>query len=154
LNDILGDWKRKQLFAIIRATHGAPQGIELQIKIPQPDLIREMIQHRQGLRIDGGVVNADCLHADLVKLTIAPLLGPFVTEHGAQVEKLVKRVAGIEFMLDQGRSQALAGKKGFQVVGTSRIQRTTLRCVLPQYMARSARLRRSRRSSASVGKTA
>ena len=94
--------KRYQGGAIGRTALGAAQGVDLQLRLVQPDLAEELHQHVQHLGIGQRVVHTGDLGADLVKLAVAPLLGALVAEHGAQVVHLCHRVLGIELVLDEG----------------------------------------------------
>ncbi len=74
-----------QGLAIGRPAFLAAQRVDVQFDVVDTDGAEIVTQHGQDLGIDFWIVDPDSFNADLMKLAVASLLGPFVAKHGAQV---------------------------------------------------------------------
>jgi hypothetical protein len=72
-----------QLGLEVRGALGAAQGVDQQAHLREPQFGQEVHQHQDDLGVQFRGVAPQGLAVDLMKLAIAPFLGPFVAEHGA-----------------------------------------------------------------------
>ena len=80
----------------------AADGVHQQIGLPDANPIQEQLQQLDHFRLDGGMIRAEHLGAQLVKLPEAPLLRAFPAEHGPQVVDLPDLRVPIKLMFDIG----------------------------------------------------
>ena len=94
--------KSYQRRAVPGAALDAADGIHLQHRPRHPQLLPQIPQHQQQLRVDEGIRAAEHFGADLVELAQPALLGALPPEHGPEIVELPHRLHLVELSLDVG----------------------------------------------------
>ena len=80
----------------------AAQGIDMGLGVGDAQPFQQFHQHDDQLDIGIGRAHPEYLGVDLVKLPIAPLLGPLATKHRPDGVVLLNRILGVDLVLQIG----------------------------------------------------
>jgi len=96
----VGTQVRLQALAVLSAPLGAAEAREAQTRIAHAHLGEQRVQEHDRLGVDGRVLGAERLGADLPELAVAPRLRTLVAEEVRQVPELHRLAALVHAVLD------------------------------------------------------